>query len=305
MLYGLKKFGKITEIAYRRDGHAYLLLTLTRASGNWQVRMANYFGDARNPATLYLPPGGQLNELTSVFNATVNWPALPSTLAPPEKFLVRFKLARPFTYLGLGLAIDHFSYASTGRSFGYAVDAVRKNLDAGKWSPYGVSCALSENRGYAIPSNPGNQRPLELVLFGGPQNSAAVGVLGGSNTKWGPLKLPFDLSPFGMTGCSVLASQDILLPTTTLSTGGAKLTFLIPKDPRLAGLRLFAQWMVIDATKKVPLRFSNGMDITLGTSIGNHGGPQAALLYGVGGVARSTRGFLAPGVALVTEFTQL
>ena len=66
------------------------------------------------------------------------------------------------------------------------------------------------------------------------------------------------------------------------------------------------QWMVVDArvNPSFPLAFSNGLEVTLGTTVGVTALP-AAFLYGqnINAVVRGTVGLVDRGITLVTEIT--
>ena len=80
-----------------------------------------------------------------------------------------------------------------------------------------------------------------------PDGVPAFLMIGGSNTDWGGRGLPFDVSMFGIGGCDVLISPDLIFPTVTTSIGSkayASLTFPLPNDPALVGLTRYVQWYV-------------------------------------------------------------
>lgn len=306
---------RITELSYRRDKTALPNDTLMRAaSPAWSIRLGNlrvgtgHDGaafDPRNPIGIFLPPGtGQQNTLIEVYNAATSFPPLPPVSGATAPFVIRFKLARPFAYTGPhGLAIDHFSYTEVRGEHPYYIDAERSSVDTGTAATFGQSCPNGQNRAYAIPSNPGGQ-PLSLLLFDGPPQSVGLAILSTSNRQWGPFTLPLDLAPLQLPGCSLYVSIDIALPVPTFSNGSTSARFPIPGEKALAGLRFFSQWMMIDnrVNPGFPLAFSNGMDVTLGRTVGELGLP-ASFIYGWGNLARQRNGFVDKGIALVTRIT--
>ena len=56
-------------------------------------------------------------------------------------------------------------------------------------------------------------------------NSPAALIFGASNTAWGSFTLPLDLTPFGFTGCRLVASVDLTVSLESLSF------FLAQGDP--------------------------------------------------------------------------
>jgi hypothetical protein len=78
-----------------------------------------------------------------------------------------------------------------------------------------------------------------------PANAPALVWLGSSKTSWGPILLPFALDHVGMTGCTLLASPQLLF-VPRYSGGAASLTLPVPNDPSLLGGAFFNQALVVD-----------------------------------------------------------
>jgi hypothetical protein len=312
-MVGVPSGRTITEIAYRRDKTVYPTQTLARGTATpaWSMRLgnlnpavANWLFNPLSPTGTYMSPGdGNNNTLVEVYNTLTTFPSLPPVTTTTAPFAIRFKLARPFVYLGQGLAIDHYAYESTNRGYEYYVDASRSSVDLGTATPFGVSCPVDGNRAYCNPSNPGGD-PLSVLLFDGPPSSVAVLILGSSRTTWGPFPLPLKLDFLGLSTCWLNVSVDVLLPVATFTNGSAQANISIPAAQALAGLRFFAQWMPVD-TRVNPvarLAFSNGLDITTGSTVGQFG-LASSLVYGVNNqaVIQGRVGLVDRGIALVTE----
>lgn len=94
----------------------------------------------------------------------------------------------------------------------------------------------------------------------GSSNQLAFVLFGLSDQHFGALPLPLDLSLFGMPGCALRTSIDAALPTLTVAGGGFNWVLVdpqLPRQPRLAGMHLFAQAMVYDpAANSAGLQFS-------------------------------------------------
>ncbi|GEM_PF-2809434 len=324
---GLPLRSMITALSYRRDGLVFRSTTLRRRNARgtvtptWTIRMGNLdtskapfrvrnrqlFSISR-PSPAYLRPGTTANTLRTVFaGKKVSFPSLPPATNPPAPFLIRFPLDTPFLYLGpSGLAIDHYCYESRGALYPYYVDAVRSRMDFGSAKNFGVSCPMDRNRASAIPTNPGSPLPFRLFLHGGMPSSVAVAALGVSKTAFGSLKLPYDLSPLGLKGCSIYVSQDFLLPLPTNASGSVEWVVKVPYDRNLAGGRFFAQWIGIDSRVNpgLPLALSNGIDIVLGKSLGS-GLLEGSFVYGANRIqtVNGRYGLVDPGAALVTRFS--
>jgi len=96
--------------------------------------------------------------------------------------------------------------------------------------------------------------------------SFAAGLLfaGSSNTADGAVKLPRDLSNFGMAGCSQLVSLDMVLNMSTTATVGT-LPGRIPFDYQLVGIKVYVQHVVEDKkANSFGLVVSNGVLVDIG-----------------------------------------
>lgn len=113
---------------------------------------------------------------------------------------------------------------------------------------YGAGCAGSNARAPALSwtSMPALGATLGLSLDGGPPNAGSFLVLGSSRVADLLGALPRDLSVLGMPLCTqyvdVLAS--LFLPLTNAGTAATGIA--IPANPVLAGVRMPAQWLVLD-----------------------------------------------------------
>ncbi len=115
-----------------------------------------------------------------------------------------------------------------------------------KWR---VNC--SSSTGGAIPvlsatGVPEIGKPWTAKLSFARPSTVALLFTGFSNTKWGAIPLPFDMSVLGAKGCKLLTSGDIILPKPVLSSGAASGTLPFPNLKVLVGVRFWQQWLVVD-----------------------------------------------------------
>ena len=95
--------------------------------------------------------------------------------------------------------------------------------------------------------------------------TGGVILLGGSNSNWGTIRLPFDLAFMGMPKCSLLVSWDVEIPffVTSGTTFDWKVT--IPYEPLLLGSRLFGQVWLLDAkANSARVAVTHGLALKLG-----------------------------------------
>lgn len=90
-------------------------------------------------------------------------------------------------------------------------------------------------------------------------NTGAALFIGGSNTKFLTLNLPFALTAFGAPNCSLNVSVDVVVPTAVGAQGSAQVKFGVPNNKSLLGVNFHNQFMVLDkAANNMGFSFSNG-----------------------------------------------
>ncbi len=108
-------------------------------------------------------------------------------------------------------------------------------------------------------------RGFAIELAGARPNAPAFVLLGVSNVVHGGMPLPFDLTPLGAPGCTLLTSIEDALQVVTDAQGAARVAFTIPNEPELAGFHLYHQWAVLDsAVNNLGAVFSDAGDAMLG-----------------------------------------
>ena len=103
---------------------------------------------------------------------------------------------------------------------------------------------------------------LSFDLDRGAPNALALCVLGFNQTS-----VPLDF--LGATGCTLLTDPALNWTVFTDAAGRASQAVVVPVDPRMVGLHVFAQFGVVDARANTfGLAASNGVDVTIGGWIG-------------------------------------
>lgn len=106
---------------------------------------------------------------------------------------------------------------------------------------------------------------ITVGVFTGAPVAPAVVHIGFSKTAWGALALPFSMTAFGAPGCSILASGDVTIGSTTSAFGTTQITIAIPNDPVLPGALFYNQWFVLQPSANLlGLAASNGGQGTIG-----------------------------------------
>jgi len=132
---------------------------------------------------------------------------------------------------------------------------------------YGSDCPGSTNQPMIMIARdaPRLGLNLEIALIQGPPSGSAILGYGRNRSRWGPLALPFDLTPFGARGCSLNCELLGLVTTPISASGDANQQFTLPNVPGLLGSRLCFQWLANDAqANPLGLITSQGGEARLG-----------------------------------------
>jgi len=153
-----------------------------------------------------------------------------------------------------GLGSDPDGILTAGFSQPSAGLMVRFTYEDGVSVPYGSGCPGAGNvvpvattsGGHPLP---GNAAWTQLVTQAN-SGTQAVLLFGISNTMWGPLQLPADLSVIGANGCQLLTDVQVTRSTKT-SFGGVGTsvgTFATPIPPVTIfyGQSMYTQWILWD-----------------------------------------------------------
>lgn len=151
--------------------------------------------------------------------------------------------------------------------------------DGTTWS--GVPAAATSTFGVGCPGSNGTPvlAPLNLPTLGAnflvqasnlPTTGTTlnIGFFGFSRTSWGFIPLPYDLSPQGMPGCSMLVSPPppgVILGSSS-ATGQCVWSQPVPLAPFLVGTELYFQALIPDALAGNPLGaiVTNGLMARIG-----------------------------------------
>ncbi len=107
--------------------------------------------------------------------------------------------------------------------------------------------------------------PFTLTLRQALANAPAVVIVGISKTQGFGTTLPWDLTPVGAPGCSLLISGEILVPVKVDAGGGFDLPFILPNDNTAIGLTVYSQFAVQDQSANLlGWAFSNALGLTVG-----------------------------------------
>ena len=91
--------------------------------------------------------------------------------------------------------------------------------------------------------------------------SVAALLLGVSSAQWIGGALPQPLTAYGLPGCTLLTSLDVIAPSVTDAIGAASWLLPIPIYPGLVGIPFFAQVAVITAPATPFAAFTSGLQL--------------------------------------------
>ena len=133
-----------------------------------------------------------------------------------------------------------------GRSFGLVMRF--------QYSGTGTSTPVLSNTGTPILG-----KTFSVDLSDARVNTAAGFMVGASNTSWGAIKLPLDLSGLNAKGCNLLVSPDLITGVGVGSTGRASVQIPVPNLTSLVGIQWHNQFLVLDTQANgLGMCFTNG-----------------------------------------------
>ena len=164
-----------------------------------------------------------------------------------------------FAPFGGGTAMPFFTSINGGSSWNGPTTSL-------PWS-YKLKCATSVGLEPTLSAQgvPEIGTSFSLALDTAPPSASAALLVGGSNTTWSGLPLPFGLGLLSAPGCSILASGEIIAPVAVGPTGDASVTIDLPNDPALVGAVFYNQFFVVDPPANgLGLAWTNGGAGTIG-----------------------------------------
>ncbi len=148
-------------------------------------------------------------------------------------------------------AIVMFGGEAGGSSFADTWQ-LRVSLAAARWTSYGTPCSgLGANAPRLAADERFSPTPIAGGLFfaridDAPPRAPLYGLLGFSDSQWGGGALPFDLTAFGMDGCALLCSPEIVESAGVADASGTGSWIVpLPPGPGALGLRFFQQVAVL------------------------------------------------------------
>lgn len=116
------------------------------------------------------------------------------------------------------------------------------------FASFGTGCRGTNGSAPALGSSdrPWIGESYDIEVVGLPPSAPAFMFIGFSNTTWGGVSLPFDLTVIGMPGCRLLVDPRADYPLTNVS-GHALSSLPVPVDTRLLGRAVYNQAVVFDA----------------------------------------------------------
>ena len=237
--------------------------------------------------------------LTKVFSGQYNLPGKPGK----QLFNISWKLSTPLVYApSKGHLLLEWRVPIPPTKSNYFLDAHKSSSVIGTQQRFGTSGGFTNPELYQLSTDVSQLKAggvMELRASSLVQQYPAIAAFGFSNKSYGPLPLPFDLTPLGAPGNSLYTSLDLMLPCKWTGSNGrltASASFQIPNVSGLDGFTMYGQMLFGDPTaSKLGLVFSEGLAMTL---------PTAATPGSLLGTYDHTRptGSLMKGTSLVVEF---
>lgn len=106
---------------------------------------------------------------------------------------------------------------------------------------------------------------LNCALSQAAPSSAALLMLGDSNTLWGAAPLPYSLGIHGAPGCDLLVALNLYTATAVGSGGTGQVLLAIPNNTALVRNSIFSQALVVDpGANPLGVALTGGVKVTIG-----------------------------------------
>ena len=255
----------ISQICFRNDGYygtnpQSTTLTLTLRLSSTTVTSATATGIFANNH------GSDLTEVLT--NATVNWASPPPPPVRPRPFMFAISFpSKPFLYKNTtGLCWEVRIHNRTGSPDNFDAADVNQYPAYGMFGSGCLATGMSNAGECHSYLKMGAATAWDFYTEAKylAASQAGLWLIGHSDTRWGPFPLPLDLTPMGVTGCTLYTA--ILFAVAGQTDSGGNLTtkgtpLQIPYDPILLGQRIFSQCASADMGRKpVPLVFTGGCE---------------------------------------------
>lgn len=237
---------------------------------------------------------------TVVFAGPISLPSAQAATTTPAPwtapFAVQIPFLVPFPLVGGPICMETMTQPIPGpvlQNPWWPVDAVIADIQ-GSVQTMGSGCIPDVDD----PSASAEEATLTVgatavfYLRGNLRPGQVTCLIGTSNTSYGGVPLPFDLTVFGLPGCrlfnDVVISAPALATTWPLSPSShASVDIPLPPWPALVGASLYTQWMVTTpARSTLPISLSNGVHAVLGQV---PAGLDVAWVEGIGRTATTGR----------------
>ena len=190
------------------------------------------------------------------------WTARPTSGGPPP---ARTRAAMVYDSQRDRVVLFGGDYTNDDATWEYAAPVVAQAA----FTPYGAGCSSSVgpmSLQAAAGSLPFVGTPFRVEIGPVPTGlfNIPFALLSASRTSWAGFTLPFDLTPFQMGGCQLLAGADVALQVPRVGAT-AVLTLAIPYSSALTGSQFYVQGLVTDAAaNQGGIAWSNGGEALVG-----------------------------------------
>jgi hypothetical protein len=233
-------------------------------AGRWQSgyevildQSGNTSGAGGSLGTVAVPTHPVMNNVTSFTGGTIGSRPVGTALEVGATLIASWSSGHVLVAEGLNprrIDLGFYPPPATCSQSGWASggDVLMANAlvhvsNGARFSPYGAGCsgALGVPTLAAAPgSRPTFGNVFQLDVGNLPIDIGVIG-MGFSDVASGPFALPFDLTIFGLTGCSLYADPAVTLFLIGAS-GSASSLLGIPMDPSLQDLLIFTQAFALD-----------------------------------------------------------
>jgi hypothetical protein len=276
--HGLKLGAKVFAVSVRRD--AADVTQYAARSAPYEVYMSNTTR-LGSGATAVLQANHGTPRMLVMKKKTINFPLSPKPSVSPAPWGPTFNLDVPFLVLNMNsICVEFVALGPNNPQSPWMVDR-EWPATTGKGTSPKISGSTSCGQAGTLEVDVGTLFPGANIWYrvdgispASYHGLPAFGVVATSKTQWGPLNLPFDLSPLGATGCKLYVGPWLFLMTGKVTVPAPTAMHNIdlflptPSDPNLLGAKFYGQAGVVNlSANPLGIELTQGEECNMATNM--------------------------------------
>ena len=266
--------GRVSHVSFRRDWQQSRGMNTPAFDVDLEILAGHAKGDHHRPSWTYASNRSK-DVVTALRRRKVRMPAVRWQQGAPFPFTWSFKFDKPLTLVSGKTALLEFRFfeSTLANSENPWIDMERSDYSGTRYARryIGTNCGAGrfDNLMFMQPLVVG-QASEASKLPHSLNTTKTFGLFygGTSASRWGGLKLPLDLAPYGAPGCNLYISLEWMWPAIETTPQGARAALDLPNDARLVGKTVFIQGIVFNTpSNRLGVGLTQGIAAVIGPRI--------------------------------------